>query len=514
METFSRDRIKTTRDLVYTAAERFGDEPFLRNRVKKEFVDKSFNQLKRDSDAIGAWILSKFSKTVHAALFGATSYEFIASWFGVTTSGNVAVPLNAGNSASDLADEINRSDVELIFLDEKREESVDELKKLCPQVKYFVHMHSDYSGTISLSEITEKYSGQAPSGEIDPNSMASIIFTSGTTGQSKGVMLSHANMIDNATCEPDLGYHGDKRLTLLPVHHVFCFTCDIMCTLWYGRTLCINDSLMRIPKNLKAYQPVQTTFVPMIAASILNKMRMMAKTNPDKKAIGREMFGENFEILYVGGAYLSPEIIAGYAEFGIEAAQGYGMTECTARVSTGVKGCPYPESVGRIVPGCEVKTVDGELWVKSPSVMLGYYKNPEETAKTLTPDGWLKTGDLGYVKDNHVFISGRKKNLIILSNGENVSPEELENKFACAEPVQEIVIYDNGGVITAEIYPNPDYEFTNVREELQAELDKVNETLPQPKQIHGLVIRDTEFEKTASRKIKRKNLVGKIENEL
>lgn len=510
MAVFSRDRIKTTRDLLYTASERFGDEPFMRKRVKKEFADKSFNQLRHDADAVGAWIQETFGKTVHAAVFGATSFEFVACWFGTTIGGNAAIPLNVANSAEDLADEINRSDAELVFLDEKREECAEELKKLCPQVKYIVHMNADYPGTVSLAEIVSKYSGKAPEGDIDPNSMAAIIFTSGTTGQSKGVMLSHANMIDNATCEPDLGYHGDKRLTLLPVHHVFCFTCDIMCTLWYGRILCLNDSLMRIPKNLKAYQPVQTTFVPMIAASILNKMRMEAKKNPDKKAIGREMFGEDFEILYVGGAYLSPEIIAGYAEFGIEVAQGYGMTECTARVSTGVKGCPYPESVGRIVPGCQVKTVDGELWVKSPSVMMGYYKNPEETANTLTPDGWLKTGDLGYVKDNHVFISGRKKNLIILANGENVSPEELENKFACVERVREIVIYDNQGVITAEVYPNPDYEFTDTRGEIQAEIDKVNETLPLPKQIHGLVLRDTEFEKTASKKIKRKNLVGKI----
>lgn len=509
METFSRDNIKTIRDLAYTAAERFGDETFMRWCVKKEFADRSFNRFKHDIDAAGAWIQDKFEKKVHAAVFGATSYEFIVAWFAAAISGNVAVPLNSANSAEELADEINRSDSEIIFLDEKREKCAEELKKLCPQVKYVVHLHSEYAGTVSLSKILKEYSGKAPSGDIDPNSMASIIFTSGTTGQSKGVMLSHANMVDNATCEPDMGYHGDKRLTLLPVHHVFCFTCDIMCTLWYGRLLCINDSLMRIPKNLKLYKPVQTTFVPMIAASILNKMRMEIKNNPNKKEIGRDMFGEDFDVLYVGGAYLSPEIIEGYREFGIEVAQGYGMTECTARVSTGVKGCPYPESVGRIVPGCEVKTVDGEIWVKSPSVMLGYYKNPEETANTLTPDGWLKTGDLGYIKDNHVFINGRKKNLIILANGENVSPEELENKFACVDAVQEVIVYDLDGIITAEIYPNPDYEFTDVRAQIQAEIDKVNDTLPQPKQIHGLVLRDTEFEKTASKKIKRKNLVGK-----
>lgn len=502
-QQFDRNKIKTMRDLAYTAAERFGDETFIRNRVKKDFIDKSFNQFKHDIDALGAWIQDNFKGTVHAAIFGATSYEFVVAWFGVTIGGNVAVPLNVANSPESLADEINRADVELVFLDEGRENSIDELKKLCPQVKKFVHIHKAFPQTETMSEIIESYSGKAPTGEIDPNSLAAIIFTSGTTGQSKGVMLSHANFADNATCEPDLGYRGNKRLTILPIHHIFCFVCDILCTLWYGRLLCINDSLMRIPKNLKAYQPVQTTFVPMIAASMLKKMQQAAESNPDKLAIGKDVFGEEFSILYVGGAYLSPEIIKGYAEFGIEVAQGYGMTECAARISTGVRNCPYPESVGRIVPGCEVKIVDGEIWVKGPSVMMGYYKNPEETAKSLTPDGWLMTGDLGYVNDNYVFISGRKKNLIILDNGENVSPEELENKFACVEPVKEIVVYDKEGVITAMIYPNPDYEFTDVKAELQAEIDKVNSTLPAPKQIHGLVIRDKEFDKTASKKIKR-----------
>ena len=507
--SFSRENIKSLKDLVYTAADRFGDEPFFRTRVRKDFTDKSFNELKRDADAIGAWLEDTFGRTVHSAIFGATSYEFITALFGMAVSGNVMVPLAVVNSVEALADEINRSDSEVIFLDEKREECVEELKRLCPQVKYVVHLHSDYPGTIALSDILEKYAGQEPKTEIDPKSLVAIIFTSGTTGQSKGVMLSHANLADNATCEPDRGYHGNRRLSLLPIHHIFCFTCDIMATLWYGRTICVNDSLMRIPKNLQAYQPHETTFVPMIAASILNKMRQDAKNNPDKLAIGKNMFGENFSILYVGGAYLSPEIIKGYAEFGIEVAQGYGMTETTARISTGVHNCPYPESVGRIVPGCQVKIVDGEIWAKGPSIMMGYYKNPEETAKTLTEDGWLKTGDLGYVKDNHVFISGRKKNLIILENGENVSPEELENLFATSEPIKEIVVYDKDSTITAQIYPNPDYESEDIQAEIQAEIDRVNDALPAAKQIHRVVYSDHEFEKTSSKKIKR-NLVEKL----
>ena len=484
---FSRENIKTLRDLVDTAAARFSDEPFFRTHVKKEFIDKSFNEFRRDANAVAAWFEDTFGRAVHSAIFGATSYEFIIGWFGAVLSGGVSVPLAVVNSVEALADEINRSDSEVIFIDEKRESCVEELKKLCPQVKVVVHMHSDYPGTVPLSGILEKYAGCEPKTEITPEMIAAIIFTSGTTGQSKGVMLSHANFADNATCEPDRGYHGHRRLSILPIHHIFCFTCDILTALWYGRTVCVNDSLMRIPKNLQAYKPHETTFVPMIAASILNKMRQEAKKNPDKIAVGKAVFGEDFEILFAGGAYLSPEIIKGYAEFGIEIAQGYGMTETASRISTGVKDCPYPESVGRIVEGCEVKIVDGEIWARSPSIMVGYYKNPEETAKALTEDGWLMTGDLGYVKDNYVFISGRKKNLIILDNGENVSPEEIENIFAAFEPIKEMVVYDKDGVITAQIYPNPDYESDNIQAEIQAEIDRINDTLPAAKQILQLV---------------------------
>lgn len=506
---FGRENVKTIRDLVYSAAERFGDDPFVRYAVKKTIYDKSYNEFKRDSDALGVWLQKTFGRRVHAAVIGATSYEYLVCWFGVSDSCNVSVPLNAANNAEDISDEINRSDSEIVFLDERHENDVDKLKELCPKVKYYVHMHKEMPGMLYLADLVSEHLGETPEGDIDPDSMTAMLFTSGTTGKSKGVMLSHANLVDNATCEPDDNYRHNKRLSVLPIHHIYCFTCDILSGIWFGRVVCINDSLMRIPKNLKLFQPTDATFVPMISASILNKMRQEAKRNPDKIAIGKATFGEDFTILYSGGAYLSPEIIDGYKEFGIEIAQGYGMTECSPRICSGIKNCPKPESVGRIVPGCHVKIVDGEIWVKSPSVMLGYYKNPEETAKALTPDGWLKTGDLGYVEDNeYLYITGRKKNLIILSNGENVSPEELENKFVMFAPVKEIVVYEKNSVITAEVYPDPEYVSDDIRAEIQAKIDEINSTLPAAKQIHALVIRDKEFQKTASKKIIR-TLVGK-----
>lgn len=500
------DKIQTIKELVYYADERFGDEPFIREYAHKQFCDTCYRSFRQRCDKLGAWVQEKFPNGVHAALIGSTDSDYLTAWFGIQCACSVSVPLDVANSAEKIADEINRSDSEILFLDERHESDVPSFRKLCPQVKFYISLHKPCEDMLYLGEILSMYEGKKPVGMPSPDDLAAILFTSGTTGQSKGVMLRNSNLMDNATCEPDLGYHGDKRLTVLPVHHVFCFTCDVLCSLWYGRTLCVNDSLMRILKNLKIFKPTDATFVPMISASILKRMQQMAEKNPDKIAIGKEVFGEDFSVIYSGGAYLSPDIIRGFKEFGIEIAQGYGMTECSPRICTGVKFSPQPESVGRVVPGCEVKIVDSEIWVKSPSVMMGYYKNPEETAKTLTDDGWLKTGDLGYLNDGYLYITGRRKNLIILENGENVSPEEIENRFVTFEPIKEMVVFEHDHTIAAEIYPDPEYASEDIKAEIQAQIDAVNDTFQPAKRIVKVFYRDREFEKTASKKILRSSV--------
>ncbi|MBQ9868264.1 MAG: AMP-binding protein [Ruminococcus sp.] len=500
------DKIQTIKELVYYADERFGDEPFIREYAHKQFCDTSYRSFRQRCDKLGAWVQEKFPNGVHAALIGSTDSDYLTAWFGIQCACSVSVPLDVANSAEKIADEINRSDSEILFLDERHESDVPSFRKLCPQVKFYISLHKPCEDMLYLGEILSMYEGKKPVGMPSPDDLAAILFTSGTTGQSKGVMLRNSNLMDNATCEPDLGYHGNKRLTVLPVHHVFCFTCDVLCSLWYGRTLCVNDSLMRILKNLKIFKPTDATFVPMISASILKRMQQMAEKNPDKIAIGKEVFGEDFSVIYSGGAYLSPDIIRGFKQFGIEIAQGYGMTECSPRICTGVKFSPQPESVGRVVPGCEVKIVDSEIWAKSPSVMMGYYKNPEETAKTLTDDGWLKTGDLGYLNDGYLYITGRRKNLIILENGENVSPEEIENRFVTFEPIKEMVVFEHDHTIAAEIYPDPEYASEDIKAEIQAQIDAVNDTFQPAKRIVKVFYRDREFEKTASKKILRSSV--------
>ncbi len=496
------DELKTLKDLVCRADELYGSEPYIIEYINKEFVETSYHALRTDSESVGAWLQKHFEGKVHTAIFGATSANYLRAFFGATTSGNTAVPLDNANPTEKIADEIDRSDSEVVFLDDKHVKDIETFKKLCPKVKYYVHLNTKTEGMLSLGEMIAECAGEKPSGTVNEDDLAAILFTSGTTGRSKGVMLSHGNLIDNTTCYDDGDFHGCRSLSVLPIHHVYCLTCDILCGLYYGVTVCVNDSLMHITRNLKIFQPAYSTFVPMIAATILAQMTIAAKKIPDKRAIAKQVFGENFSRIYSGGAYLSPEIIAGYHEFGIEICQGYGMTECSPRICTGIPNSPKPESVGKIVNGCEVKIVDGEIWAKSKSVMKGYYKDPAETANSLTPDGWLMTGDLGYKDDEgYLYITGRKKNLIILSNGENVSPEEIENKFATFMPIKEIVVYAADEKITAQIFPNPDFPCDDIESVIRAKVEEVNNFFPPAYRIVDIIFRDHEFVKTASRKI-------------
>lgn len=249
--------------------------------------------------------------------------------------------------------------------------------------------------------------------------------------------------------------------------------------------------------------------------TIYKQIKAAAAAKPEipAAAIAHAVFGGRLKLMYSGGAYLSPELQKAYNDMGIRLLQGYGMTECAPRIACKPIDCvDLLEDVGTLISGCSVKIEDGEILVKSPSVMAGYYKDPEETAKSLTPDGWLRTGDLGYVdEENRLFLTGRKKNLIILSGGENVSPEELENKFDELDFVAEVMVYDDDDVLCAEIFPNPDVCGKMPEEELVKLLKDavagINKTLPASKMMRRIRLRDAEFEKTTSKKLIRSQSV-------
>lgn len=497
----------TIREILLNSAEKYPDCDFVRYKVKKEEIEtKTYSQLKKDSESFSNVLKSFGELNNHIGVIGMTSYSWLTAFFGIVNSGSVVVPLDVSLPAEEVCELVNRADVTVLVLDEVRKDVAEIIRDRCPNLKFIFSMQkeADDENALSLWRHIEK--NEAEFDFIpDPDELCTIMFTSGTTGKSKGVMLTNRNLSENATC---LDMHIPENqvvLSVLPIHHAYCLSMDILKAMSIGSAICINDSLMHVAKNIKLFKPNIILMVPLMIEVISKKLEAVKGLPP--LIIKRKVFGKQLHTIFSGGAYLNPAYIDLFEKYGITILQGYGMTECSPVISTSVCDAIKKGSVGRLLPNCEAKSVDNELWVRGSSVMLGYYKMPEETKETLQ-DGWMKTGDLGYVDDEKfVFLTGRKKNLIITKNGENVSPEELENKIGDNRLVQEILVRENDGVIEAEIFPDYEYvqkkKIKDVNSELQSIIDEYNKTAPPYKKIYSLKVRETEFEKTPSKKIKR-----------
>lgn len=497
----------TIRELLVNAEAKFGTLDAVRYKIKKDTIEaKSYTQLKKDSESFSCVLKELGQLGNHVAVTGMTSYPWLVTYLGTVNSGCTAVPLDVSLPAEEMCELIDRADVTVLVLDEIRKDVGAIVKERCPKLKYLISMQKEESDEASLSfwELLGKYEGSFTY-MPDPDQLCTIMFTSGTTGKSKGVMLTHRNLAANATCLDMKLPERTVILSVLPVHHAYCLSMDILKGISIGSIICINDSLLRVAKNIKLFRPNMILMVPLMIETMAKKLEDAAGLPVE--AVKREVFGERLDTICSGGAYLSPAMIDLFEKYGITILQGYGMTECAPVISTNRPWNINRQSVGQLMPNCEAKVVDEELWVKGSSVMQGYYKMPKETAETLE-NGWLKTGDLGYVdEEGFVFLTGRKKNLIITKNGENVSPEELENKIGEQRLVQEVLVRESEGVIEAEIFPDYEYiqkkEIKDIRGELQQIVDTYNRTAPAHKRIYRLKVRDCEFEKTPSKKIKR-----------
>lgn len=499
----------TIRDILLHTEAKYGAEDAIRYKVGKKAVEsKTYTQLRRDSDSFSLALEELGEQGSHIAVMGATSYEWLVAYFGTVNGGSVAVPLDVSLPAEEMCELIDRADVTTFVFDEMRRDVAELAKMRCPKLKHLVSMQKEekeeQEDVLSFHGLLEKQTGQftyVP----EADKLCTIMYTSGTTGKSKGVMLTHRNMAENATCLDMKIPERTVILTVLPVHHAYCLSMDILKGISLGAVICINDSLLRVAKNIKLFQPDMILMVPLMIETIAKKMEEVAGL--PAKLVKKQIFGSQFHTICSGGAYLNPAYIDLFARYGITILQGYGMTECAPVISTTVSWNIKKESVGQLMPNCEAKIVDEELWVRGSSVMMGYYKMPEETEAALH-DGWLATGDLGYVDDEgFVFLTGRKKNLIITKNGENVSPEELENKIGEERLVQEILVREQDNVIEAEIFPDYDYakkkKITDIEGALQKIIDSYNQNAPAYKRIYSMKVRETEFEKTPSKKIKR-----------
>ena len=504
----------TIRELIINAEASYGDMDAFRYKAKSDnqdgkktiVVEKTYTELKQDTEKFSAALEAIGEKNAHVAILGASSYEWVVAYLGTVNGGNVAVPLDAQLPPEEICELLDRADVTALVYDSSKEKTAAMALEKCPGLRQAIAINKDEDEDRILS-FWKLVDGQKAGFDFspEPEDLATIMFTSGTTGKSKGVMLSHRNLAENATCLDMKIEEGTVLMSVLPIHHAYCLSMDILKGLSVGAVICINDSLMRIAKNIKLFEPNMILMVPLMIETLAKKLESAALL--PAAVVKAKVFGKQFHTICSGGAYLNPACIDTFKKYGITILQGYGMTECAPVISTNLSWNSKKNSVGKLLPNCEAKTVNEELWVKGSSVMQGYYHMPEETAETLQ-EGWLKTGDLGYVdEDGFVFLTGRKKNLIITPNGENVSPEEIENKLSEKRIIQEVLVRESQGVIEAEIFP--DYEYAakkrvkDMEKHLQDIIDEYNLQAPLYKRIVKLKIRDTEFEKNTSKKIKR-----------
>lgn len=517
MSLMALNKTPTVRELIDTMADKYEEKTFIkfiRNGIVQE---RSYRTVQQHSMAVCRWIRSFSKDRMNVAIISKTSYEYITCLTGILVSGNVAVPFAPEISVSEASKLLERTDIDLLLYEDEFSKKAEELKTLCPHLKLAVNIGNEES----FEEIYSKYDSSSQYASfsdisVDPEECAVIIYTSGTTGVRKGVMLSTKALVGNMMYTDycaDIFNETDVALSVLPMYHIYCFTGDYLKNLKDGLQVAINGNLRDIVQNLQVFEPRVMRVVPMIAQTLLKRVNAIIAKNPeiDPKEAARKVFGKNIKWLISGGAYLDPKLIAEYDRLGIYLRQGYGMTEAGCRISVPDEEASF-ESVGRVTDVCEVRIQNGEIQVNTPTAMLGYYKMPEASKEMFTEDGWLKTGDIGVLtEDNQLFITGRVKNLIILSSGENVSPEAIEKKLFDSAIVNEVMVYAENDLIVAEIYPDFDYAEENgiidIEAVVESLVDSMNMTAKASHIISDVKIRKEPFEKTGSGKIKRKETI-------
>ena len=546
---------KNLYDMVKSGAELFGDKALYlydRNGTENVFT---YNDLLLHVNAIGTALSAYGLFGGNVAIVGDTCPEYIASYLAVVNGNGVIVPLPKELSADNLADFIKLSECDAVIYTKAMNATFKSERALFDTVKYFIPIEPDDftdERTLPYVSLLEKGKEMLDNGatvltehEIDMEKMCAIIFTSGTTGTSKGVMLNQRNLTTAAnSAGQSMQYDDDNTfISFLPPYHTYEMSIGQFAIMNLGATIKINSSLKRTIHDMASFKPNALMLVPLFVETMhkriwdeIDKRGMRKKVKAAMKAsdamlaMGIDMrqklfgqitsaFGGNLKSIVCGGAAVNPEIIKDFHSFGILILEGYGITECSPLVSVNRPDGVRLKSVGTPVDGCTAK-IDvgddgktGEILVKGDNVMLGYYKNPEATAEVFTEDGYFRTGDIGYMdEDGYIYITGRKKNVIILSNGKNVFPEEIEEYIYKIPEILEAVVIgrkDQNDVprITAVCVPDmtkfEGVENEEIEARIRAAIAEMNKKLPIFKQVAVTEVRWEEFEKTPSRKIKR-----------
>lgn len=560
--------IKDLRDMLDQSERLFSERPAykLKNHNKR-YYEVSYKSFRHSVYYLANSILRDGYSRAHIAIVGNNSYEWSTTYLAVTCSNNVVVPIDKELTPENMIDILNDSDSTVLFGDKKYIKKLVPLKESLPKSFRFisfddveiegVELYTDlfengrkmyHEGTKLLENVT-----------VDPDETTAILFTSGTTGTSKGVCLTQKNL-----CAVIMGAAGcikvtpeDQLLSFLPIHHTYECTIGFLYIIYSGACIAFCDGLRYITKNFKEVRPTCFITVPLLIekvhAKILKKLeekktgKLMYKVGLSAVGVAKKLgieglekklfsdildvFGGRLRLIVTGAAAIDPKVAKDFMRIGMNIYVGYGLTECAPLVACNNDRMMIPDSIGTPIPGAEVAIYNpdergvGELWVRGPMVMKGYYKNREATEEVITPDGWFRTGDLGTVDRNNCYrLTGRSKNVIVTKNGKNIFPEEVELYVNNSPFIAESIVYgddrENETVICVAVYPDLEKIKESLKGQEPTEVDiqravdeavkDANRRLPKYKKIREKYISKTEFEKTTTSKIKRNANIERI----
>lgn len=557
-QNYPVDIYKNLKEMFNASAEKFGDKTLFMEKVNGTYRSLSFKDYAENVNALGTELLARGFGGKRLIVTGENCIAWVTAYLAVICGVGVVVPVDKEIPAEEIANIAKISEASAVIYNKKTAEKIAGIDENVTRICFDELPALIEAGKAKLAAGDRSYLDA----EIDENALASLIFTSGTTGVSKGVMLSHHNICFNLSEMCQMLYIGPKDtfLSVLPLHHAYECTCGFLCQVYRGSTVAFSEGLRYITRNMQEVHPTIINCVPLLVETMYSKIQTNIRKNGLEKKVAamvkltnaipsvkarmaakkkifkavHQTFGGNLRLLISGGAAIDPQVSAGLRNLGIAVLQGYGLTECAPLAALNRDNFYNDSAAGLATPNTLLDIYDvqddgtGEIRFKGDNMMLGYYNQPELTAEVIR-DGWFYTGDLGYLDaDGFLHITGRKKNVIVTSNGKNIFPEELET-YLCRTPyVAESVVvgfinpkkkdYD----IVAIIYPDKErmketYGESWTRDQLDSELTRavaeVNGIVQSYKRIEYYVIRDTEFPKNASRKIKRQGLADSVKAE-
>ena len=542
------------RDMLGRLRDLYPDRPMLAELdSRKNIVNHTSSDIYEEVMNLGDGLIAAGLQGKHIAIVSENCYRYVIADMTVSSGVGIVTPIDVNAPVALLATLLAKCDADAVLCGAEQLERLHEAQKDCPLLKTFITIDWKVEGLPFYEEIVE--AGRKASGnsvyrnlELDLDAPAKILFTSGTTGANKGVVLTNRNLAANMINCMDVIMADDKEntaMSILPMHHATEINTHIMARMGSGRLTYINDDLRQMMNNIKIFKPTSITIVPMIAnafykniwagakkAGKAEKLEKGIKLCRLAKKFGIDLthklfsdvyapFGGNLRMIVCGGSMLNPVTIKGMNDLGIRIENGYGITECGPLISINADTLEEHLSVGKPCPSLQVKIANpdgdgiGDLCVKGPSVFREYYKDPEATAAVFDAEGFFNTGDSARIDaKGRIFLMGRKKNTIVLANGKNVCPEEVENVIEKnLDYADDIVVYqcvyDSGHaqreILCAGLYIS-DAEKRADRSAIKSDMEKVNAELPDYKRIEYVELPDTGYEKTSTRKIKRTQL--------